>query len=109
MNAYFDKNECFDSNKGIIEAYFGESVKSTGAWDRMLELVSHWVAILLSVLTSDLCRRITKALSVAVCLVCFVGIIGAMERGTLGLGSGVCIGLLLLCIEVLCLRPRYRK
>ena len=36
----------------------------------------------------------------------FFGIIGAMERGVIGLGLGFLIGLAMIGIEVLCLRPQ---
>ena len=109
MNAYYDKNGQGCSNKGIVEAYFGESVKTVSGWERALERILSVLALIVSFLCSDLCRRIAKATSVAVCLVGFVGVIGAMERGTLGLGLGLLIGAILLGIEVLCLRPRHCK
>lgn len=109
MNAYYNKNEQVYSNKGIMEAYFGESVKTVSGWERALEGILSVLALIASVLCSDLCRRIVKAFSVAVCLVGFVGVIGAMERGTLGLGIGILIGMSFLGIEALCLRPRHRK
>lgn len=109
MNAYYDKNEQVYSNKGIMEAYFGESVKTVGGLERALGAILSALSLILSILTCDVVRRVAKALSVAVCLVGFVGVIGAMERGTLGLGLGILIGMLLLGLEVLCLRPRHRK
>ncbi len=109
MNAYYDKNEQVCSNKGIMEAYFGEAVKTVSPWDKMIGGILSVLSLIIGILSGDVCRRIAKAFSVAVCLIGFVGVIGAMERGTLGLGLGLCIGMLLLVIEFLCLRPHHRK
>lgn len=105
MNAYYNKNEAFDSNKRIIEAYFGESLKTAGTGQKVLDALFSWLSVFLRVLTCATARRIAKATAVAVTLVGFVGVIGAMERGVLGLGLGLAIGTILLGIEYLCLRP----
>ena len=106
MNAYYNKNEDFSSNKRIIEAYFGESVKRVGATERCLERLLCMLAALLRALTSTTARRITKATAVAITLVAFIGVIGAMETGAMSLGLGILVGAILLGIEYLCLRPQ---
>ena len=108
MNAYFENNNGYNSNSRIIEAYFGETLSQQRMHRRGAELLLSMLAALLSALTSAKARSILKALSVAVCLVGFVGIIGAMEQGTLGLGAGFLIGMLLVGIEYLCLRRRHQ-
>ena len=105
MNAYYNKNEAFDSNKRIIEAYFGESVRVQNRVQKLLEQVLYLLSALLQLLSSASVRRVAKVTSVAVLLVGFVGVIGAMESGALGLGAGLLIGAALVCLEILCLRP----
>ena len=106
MNAYFEKKETFDSNKRIIEAYFGEAVNTVGAGQKLLDSIVSWLAVILRVLTCTVARRIAKATAVAVTLVAFIGVIGAMETGALSLGLGLAVGAILLVIEYLCLRPQ---
>ena len=106
MNAYFEKNQDFNSNNRIIEAYFTESISRTRSARRVCDLLVSMLTAILSALTSTKARCIFKALSVSVCLIGFVGIIGAMEQGTIGLGAGFLIGMLLVGFEFLCLRHR---
>ncbi len=109
MNTYFEQNHSFDSNKRIIEAYFGEAVKPAGAWSRRLETLLGLLAALLHILSSATLRRICKTAGVALSLVGMVGVIGAMERGSLGLGAGLVLGALLVGIEFLCLCPKKKN
>ena len=106
MNTCFDKKANFDSNKRIIEAYFGEDAVCESPLKKYIDQFLFLLAAVLRTLTCTKARRICKALSLAVCLVGFVGIIGAMERGVIGLGLGFLIGLAMIGIEVLCLRPQ---
>ena len=106
MNAYFDKNEAFVSNKRIMEAYFGEAVKTAGVGQKLLDGILSKLLLVLRILTCTAARRIAKATAVAVTLVSFIGVIGAMEAGSLSLGLGLAIGAILLAIEYLCLRPQ---
>ena len=106
MNAYFENNGSFDSNSRIIEAYFSETVKPVSRARRMGESLISLLSALITCLTSAKTRSIAKAVSVALSLVGFVGIIGAMEHGTLSIGMGLLIGVGLLGIEYLCLRKR---
>ena len=108
MNAYFDKNDCFNSNSRIIEAYFTETARRQSTADRVVKTLLSVLAVILSALTSARARCIFKVLSVAVCFVGFVGIIGAMEQGTIGLGAGFLIGMLLIGVEFICLRSRQK-
>ena len=101
MNAYYHHNEDFVSNKGIINAYFGASATRVSVGEKLLSML----LALVRFLTCATVRRITKATAVAVTLVAFIGVIGAMESGALGLGAGLFIGAILLGIEYLCLRP----
>lgn len=107
MNTYFDHNSEINSNKRIIDAYLAEQSVSVGAWKRRLEQALFILISVLRALTSCKARRIAKATSLSLCLVAFVGIIGAMERGVLPIGAGLLIGLAIIGVELLCLRPHH--
>lgn len=102
MNTYFEKNEQINSNKRIIDAYFGESAKRESRLSALLSLLLH----LWQILTSATARRIAKAASVAVALVALVGVVGAIERGSLGIGIGLLLGAAVIAVEYICLAPR---
>ena len=104
MNAYFENNGSFNSNKRIIEACFTEAAKPVGLTRRIGELLLSMPIAFFSAITSAKTKSFLKLFSVAASLCGFVGVIGAMERGTLGLGAGLLIGMLLVAIEFLCLR-----
>ena len=106
MNTYFDKNEHFNSNRRIFETYYQEAARPAGRLQRALDALLGGASALVSALSGAKARRLAKALTVAVSLVGFVGVIGAMERGSLGLGSGLLIGAILVGAEYLCLRGR---
>ena len=106
MNAYFESNVDFNSNSRIIEAYFEESVRRQSSAKRVGDLLFGLLTAILSTLTCTKAKCIFKAVSVAVTLCGFVGIIGAMEHGSLGLGAGFLMGMGLVAIEYACLRRR---
>jgi hypothetical protein len=107
MNAYFDHHERIDTNSRIIEAYFSDVTTAPGVFSRGIDAVLTFLFAMWKALTSDVARRVVKALGVAISLVGLCGVIGAIERGTLGLGAGLVIGLAIVGIEYLCLRPRH--
>ncbi len=109
MNAFFDKNEYYSSNKGILEAYLGECVPSPNKLKKVLGGMRIFWNTLCAALLSKKVLCVLKALGMAISLVGFVGIIGAMEHGKLQLGTGLFIGALLLAVEILCLRPHTRQ
>ena len=107
MNAYFDHNERIDTNNRIIEAYFSDVTVAPGLLSRLADGLLSFLFAMWKALTCDVARRVIRACEVAVSLVGLVGIVGAMERGTLALGAGLFIGLALVGVEYLCLRPRH--
>ncbi len=105
MNAYYENNSKYNSNNDIFETYFNigaTASKTRKAADACLAALSALIAFL----TGLRVRILVRTLTFSVCLVGFIGIIGAMERGTLGLGAGLLIGALLVGAEFLCLRRR---
>ena len=107
MNAYFDREANFDTNKRIIEAYFTDVSTAPSRAERAMQAILSFLFACWKILTGEASRRIFKALSLSLSLVGLIGIIGAMERGTLSLAAGLLIGSLLVGIEYLCLRPRH--
>ncbi len=103
MNRYMEQNSEFNSNRRIMEAYFGEAElrpsRALPVWERLLAILS----AIRSFLTGVRVKRLVRPTLLSLCLFAFVGIIGAMERGTLGLGLGLLIGLCLIGLEYLCL------
>ena len=94
----------FNSNRRIYEGYFADVTNTKNSWKR----ISDFLFLILRFLSGQTVIRTVKTVAIALSLIGFVGIIGAMENGTLGLGAGLLIGTLLLAIEYLCLRGRHR-
>ena len=95
MNASYEKNGRFNSNTRIFEACFTEAAPRENHLQKLLSRIS---ALPLG--------RVLRVAGTALSLVGFVGVIGAMEKGTVSLLSGLCIGALLIGVEYLCLRGR---
>lgn len=103
MNISYQSNERVYSNNDIFGDYFNVGVrhsKMRKAADAMLTALSS----ILAFLTATRTRVAARAVGFGLCLVGFVGIIGAMETGAISLGFGLILGAALLGIEVLCLR-----
>ena len=109
MNAYFENKGTFNSNNRIFEGYFTESETRTSRLQRMLEKLFSRTSGLVKVLTDSRVCRLIKAITVALSLIGFVGVVGAMEQGGLGMGTGLLIGATLVGLEYLCLRGRRQK
>lgn len=106
MNKYFDDKTEFISNKRIFEAYFTETKVEPSPLKKRLNALLSLLLSLLAVLTSARARALFKAGAVVFCLIAFVGIIGAVERGSLSMGAALPIGIALIAIEILCLKKR---
>ena len=109
MNTTFEQNRSFNSNNRIFEGYFEESTQSIGKLRRRLDSFLYIIASILTAMTSAKAIALFKVIGVACSLVGFVGIIGAVECGTLGFGAGFLLGALLIGVEYLCLRPKRRR
>ena len=103
MNISYQNNGRIYSNNDIFADYFNVGArpsKMKKAADAMLAALS----LILAFLTSAHTRVVARALGFGLCLVGFVGIIGAMESGAISLGFGLLLGGAILGIELLCLR-----
>ena len=103
MNRYFDKNRSYNSNSRIFNEFYG-SVSDVGTLEKV---PAHGLRARLSNKLSELARsrvlRIAKAVTFSVVLIAFLGVVGAIEHGRLGIGSGLLISAVLLGLEYLCL------
>ena len=104
MNRYFDKADNFNSNSRIFKAYYTETAQSIKpVYDPRESLLSR----LLEKLTS---KKIARALRIAKPIVFTAGLLsilsvaGAVESGSLGIGTGCLLSVLILGIEYLVLR-----
>ncbi len=103
MNVSYQNNGRIYSNNDIFADYFNVGTrhsKMRKAADAMLAALS----LILTFLTAARTRVIARTVGFGLTLVGFVGIIGAMEAGTISLGLGLIFSAALLGIEVLCLR-----
>ena len=103
MNISYQNNRQVYSNNDIFADYFNVGArpsKMRKAADALLAALS----MILAFLTAARTRVVARAVGFGICLIGFVGIIGAMETGALSLGLGLVLGALLLGIEMLCLR-----
>ncbi|MBQ4274484.1 MAG: hypothetical protein IJB94_05905 [Clostridia bacterium] len=105
MNISYQNNGQAYSNNDIFADYFNAGTrpsKMRKAADALLAALS----LILTFLTAARTRVVARAIGFGLCLVGFVGIIGAMETGAISLGFGLVLGAAILGIEVLCLHRR---
>ncbi len=104
MNTYYQQNRRISSNNDIFEVYFYGKAKPMPKWKKQLDSILSMLAAMVAFLTSARVRTALRVFGVGVSLVGFVGIIGAMEAGSLAILPGILLGLLLIGVEFLCLR-----
>ena len=106
MNKYFDQNDIFNSNSRIHEGFFTEEKREESKLEKACKKLLSIPAFLAKIAADQKVRGIVKAGFTAFSLIALVGIAGAIEAGTLGLGSGLLCAALLLGMELLCLKGR---
>ena len=104
MNKYFETSDQYISNKRIIEAYFTEAEQTASPLKKGYEALLSFLLSILACLTSTAAKRVYLLSSVALCIVGFFGLVGAVERGALSMIAALLIALVLLGFEVLCLK-----
>ena len=104
MNAYFDKNRNFNSNNRTYNSYFETQAKPAIRLRTVLEALLTGLLALLSILCGARARVLIRVTAVAIAFVGFIGVIGAVEHGSLTMLGGVLIGSLLIGLEYLALR-----
>ena len=108
MNRCFEKESRFNSNTRTQKKRQNSRISASASREKCPTMgTSRALALLYTFLGARLSARTIariKAVVVAVSLVLFVGIIGAMERGALPFGLGLLLGAGILGAQVLCLR-----
>lgn len=72
--------------------------------DRAADVLVALLASLIGALRNPGVRKVIRYTLVAVCFFCFIGLIGGIEQGTVSIGGGIVLGLLLIFIEIFCLK-----
>jgi len=106
MNAYYENNGRINSNSGNIRSNFTRTANGAQGARAAMEQPLFWLLRLLAFLANPTVRRVARVTLFACVFAGFIGVIGAMQNGNLGLGTGVLIGSLLLAVEYLCLRQK---
>lgn len=104
MNKYFDNRDEYISNKRIFEAYFTETKQVANPLKKWFDSILFILSCMITALTSARAKAIYRVLTVALCIIGFIGTVGAVERGTLSMGAALLIGLAFVGIEILCLK-----
>ena len=108
-------NNCYMGKKTLRREYFYEiadveddvviEADRVGAFvDRMFAALGTLLALLLTALSKPAVRRVLRYVGVALCFFCFLGLVGGIEQGMISAGLGVVSGLLLIFVEIFCLR-----
>lgn len=104
MNAYYENFQNKISNSRIIEGTFEELIPERTIGQKLSDAAARVGAKTKAILSSAFVRRFAKPASLALSLVGVAGIIGAIERGRIGVFAGLLAGLLLIALEGLALR-----
>ncbi len=108
-------NNCYTGKNGVRRQYYYEitdvdeelvpEVDRAGAFvDRMFAAFGALLALILQLCAKPAVRRVLRYVGVALCFFCFLGLVGGIEQGLISAGLGVVAGLLLIFIEIFCLR-----
>ena len=104
-NCYMGKNEYRRTYLYDVEEELVPEVDRVGAFvERMFSLLGIFLASLLKLCARPAMRRIIRYAGVAICFFCFLGLVGGIEQGLISVGLGVVAGLLLIFVEIFCLR-----
>ena len=106
MNTYYQQNSRISSNNDIFEEYFFGGARPASAWKKAADRVLAILSAIILFFCSARVRTVVRVGAVALSLVALIGVIGAVEHGTLSMGFGLALGLALIVLEVSCLRRR---
>lgn len=102
MNVCYDDFRNNISDSRIIEGYFEEIQPKESFWKKACEKSK-------AILTSSVVRRFAKPVALSVSLLSVGAIIGGIESGRMGLGTGLLVGGLIIAFEALALRGIKRR
>ncbi|MBQ7320033.1 MAG: hypothetical protein IJW97_07655 [Clostridia bacterium] len=98
-------NNCYTSkNENINQMYEEYGALVTSRVDRFLDRLFAFFAALLGFCRRREVRRVLRYATVAICFFCFLGLVGGIEQELISVGLGVVSGLLLIFVEILCLK-----
>lgn len=106
MNTYYQNHNQVSSNNDIFDEYFFGGAHPVSAWKKATDRVLAILSAIILFFCNARVRTVARISVVAISLVALVGIIGAVEHGTLSLGLGLLFGLSMVALEVSCLRRR---
>ncbi len=98
MNGYYTREQECHIRKESAAARAGARA------DRILDALFALVALIIGALRDRKVRTVIRYSAVTICFFCFVGLIGGMEQGLVSIGGGIALGLLLIFVEIFCLR-----
>ena len=104
MNKYYLSEEQFNSNKRIFEAYYTEAKTSVGAFQKALDFLRIFLSAVMAALTSARARVLVRVCGIALSLIGLIGVVGAIEAGSISIGFGLLLGLLMIGVEFFCLK-----
>ena len=104
-NCYMGNNEYRRTYLYDVEEEFTQEVDRAGAFvDKIFSMLAVILTTLMRLCAKPAMRRMVRYAGVAICFVCFLGLVGGIEQGLITVGLGVVAGLLLIFVEIFCLR-----
>ena len=97
MNGYYTGREQY-----AVTEY--KTRQASTAVDRLLDVIYALLAFVATALRDRTVRSVLRYSVVAACFVCFIGLVGGLERGLISIGGAIFAGLALIFVEILCLR-----
>ena len=96
MNGYYTRDHEYAVRTNVRPA--------SSRLDRFLDVVYALLCALTAALRDRTVRRVLRYTVVVGCAIGFIGLIGGIEMGLLSIGSGIFFGIVLLFVEILCLK-----
>lgn len=97
MNGYYTRENEMQMKADML-------TRASSRADRVLDVLFAMIAALAGALRDKTVRTVLRYGVVAVCFFCFLGLIGGIEQGLVSIGGGIVLGLLLVFVEILCLK-----
>ena len=104
MNRYFDKADNFSSNSRIFEAYYNNAANGAGSSFQRRESLFSALGAKLNAKKIARALRVAKSVVFTLGLLSMLGIAGAVESGSLGIGAGLLLSAAVFGIEYFVLR-----
>ncbi len=104
-NCYMGKNEYRRTYLYDVEEELTPEIDRVDAFlDKLFSVLGILLASLIRLCARPTMRRIVRYAGVAICFFCFLGLVGGIEQGLISVGLGLISGLLLIFVEIYCLR-----